>query len=650
MRKRILAVMLCCFMAVGVCACGKTTDTVKETKVTEEAETTEEVKASEEEVSESVEIEGKVLKQITYYDYTYFADIYEYENKNITVTNKDLIFYTGGFYLFDDIYYTEVGYEQLGITDMEKDLGTLSKSSYYGWGKLEDSVEYTYDEVGNLLTEAEYGEGGIESSVEYEYDSKGNLSKETHYTGSENQVNYWYTYSYDGEGNLLEVTYYDTSSTYTEYEYVYDEVGNLIQETDYSSNGNCKEISYDYNTEGKVTKEFIHYESDSDSTESDNDFWHEYEYDSAGNLLKVVEYEGDAVNCSVEYEYDGSGNILEATWCYSDSGTASTKLEYDENGNCLSIIIEDDDSSWKYEYEYDEDGNLIKCIKDNYREYIFEYYSDSNPDVSDESGIQDDNSMIEFALIAYQKYIDGFEIQGCELIYLDEDDIPELVFTRDDYYYVLTYKNYAVLESDWLIIYSYGKMYYRERKGEFMFERTFDTDCESFYFTLVDGNFSQIGGADCYENYNGSITYDVFNNFNVSKATYDSYRASFGTYDKSVDFKYSSVDEAYENFSEVTYETFSTYEAYVTKFELTNNILTVETEDGKSLSYPVSEECKWEETAFEEILSSMTYEEFKTEIESAREIYLRIQELNSPYELYIEIQDGVIVRVYNQHV
>ncbi len=622
MRKRILAVMLCCFMAVGVCACGETTDTVKETKVTEEAETTEEVKASEEEVSESVEIEGKVLKQITYYDYTNFTDIYEYENKNITVTNKDLIFYTGGFYLFDDIYYTEVGYEQLGITDMEKDLGTLSKRLYYGWGKLEDSVEYTYDEVGNLLTEAEYGDGGIESSVEYEYDSKGNLSKETHYTGSESQVNYWCTYSYDGEGNLLEVTYY-------------------------SSNGNYKEISYDYNTEGKVTKEFIHYESDSDSTESDNDFWHEYEYDSAGNLLKVVEYEGDAVNWSVEYEYDGSGNILEATWCYSDSGTASTKLEYDEGGNCLSIIYGNDDSSCKY--EYDEDGNLIKCIEDNYREYIFEYYSDSNSDVSDVSGIQDDNSMIEFALIAYQKYIDGVEIQGCELIYLDEDDIPELVFTSDNAYYVLTFKNYAVLKSDRLTIYSYGKMCYRERKGEFMFETTFDTGCESIYFTLVDGNFSQIGYA-YYENYNGNITYDTYNNANVNKATYDSYRASFGTYDKSVDCKYSSVDEAYENFSEVTYETFSTYEAYVTKFELTNNILTVETEDGKSLSYPVSEECKWEETAFEEILSSMTYEEFKTEIESAREIYLRIQELNSPYELYIEIQDGVIVRVYNQHV
>lgn len=624
MRKRLLAVMLCCFMAVGVCACGETTDTVKETKVTEEAEST---------------IEGKVLKQITECDYTNFAYIYEYENKNITITNKDLIFFTCGSDLFGDMYGGGIGA-----------LGTLSKRSDYQGGKLEDSVEYTYD-------------------------SKGKLSKVTKYTGSENQVDYWCTYSYDGEGNLLEIIFYNTS-TYTNWEYEYDEVGNLIQETKYSSNGNYTEISYDYNTEGKVTKQFGHSESGNDSTESDNDFWYEYEYeyDSAGNLLKFIEYEGDAVDYSIEYEYDESGNILEATWCYSDSSTTSIKLEYDENGNCLSIITEDDDRSWKNrkcEYEYDEDGNLIKCIENNNREYIFEYYSDSNQDVSDESGMQDDNSVIEFALIAYQKYIEGFVIHGCELIYLDEDDIPELVFISDNYYYVLTYKNYAVLESHWFIIYSYGKMYYRERKGEFMFERTFDTDCEdsisfyftsldgnishiggveSFYFTLVDGNFSQIGGADCYENYNGSITYDLFNNFNVSKATYDSYRVSFGTYDKSVDFKYSSVDEAYENFSEVTYETFSTYEAYVTKFELTNNILTVETEDGKSLSYPVSEECKWEETAFEEILSSMTYEEFKTEIESAREIYLRIQELNSPYELYIEIQDGVIVRVYNQHV
>lgn len=382
MRKRILAVMLCCFMAVGVCACGETTDTVKETKVTEEAETTEEVKASEEEVSESVEIEGKVLKQLTIYR-GYGTAIFEYDASGKPLTNKELIFFTGGMYLYDDIFVTEIGYKQLGVEgESYNHIGKSLKSSYYENDTLSAWNEYSYDEEGNLTSEASYGDGGIGSSVEYEYDSKGNLSKETHYTGSENQVNYWYTYSYDGEGNLLEVTYYDTSSTYTEYEYVYDEVGNLIQETDYSSNGNYKEISYDYNTEGKVTKEFIHYESNSDSTESDNDFWHEYEYDSAGNLLKVIEYEGDAVDWSVEYEYDESGNILEATWCYSDSDTDLTKLEYDEQGNCLSIISRNN----KCQYEYDEAGTLIKCVY-SWREaieyewgeediYVFEYYDE----------------------------------------------------------------------------------------------------------------------------------------------------------------------------------------------------------------------------------------------------------------------------------
>ena len=36
MRRKILAVMMCCFMAVGVCACSKKTDTVKETKYQQE--------------------------------------------------------------------------------------------------------------------------------------------------------------------------------------------------------------------------------------------------------------------------------------------------------------------------------------------------------------------------------------------------------------------------------------------------------------------------------------------------------------------------------------------------------------------------------------------------------------------------------------
>lgn len=377
MRKRILAVMLCCFMTVGVCACGETTDTVKETKVTEEAESTEEVKASEEEVSESVEIEGKVLKQLTEYSER-VTDIYEYDSSEVTITNKDLLLYIVSFYLYDDIFYTRVGYEKLNISEggNEEDLGMLSKHSYYWDGTLDtceeymydekgdlvtyytghgDSIEYTYDEGGNLLTKAKYGDGGIESSVEYEYDSKENLSKETYYTGSENQVNYWYTYSYDGEGNLLEVTYYDTSSTYTKCKYEYDEVGNLIKEVTYHSD-NSTSIG-------------------------------EYEYDTDGKILKAIRYENGEYDESVEYEYDESGNITEVRY-YSDTPDTAWgvgKFVYDEKGNCLSFISEEDNSQTKGEFEYDEAGYLIKYTERNYdkdsnswEEYedsiCFEYY------------------------------------------------------------------------------------------------------------------------------------------------------------------------------------------------------------------------------------------------------------------------------------
>lgn len=114
--------------------------------------------------------------------------------------------------------------------------------------------------------------------------------------------------------------------------------------------------------------------------------------------------------------------------------------------------------------------------------------------------------------------------------------------------------------------------------------------------------------------------------------------------------------------------TYTTYVPKVVTFEISNNILTVVTDDGSrfrwsdgrggfSISYPIAEDCIWETGHFEyDFVAEDTtdYEYVKSYIEneqagyedSIEELRRGEAEINSPMGIHIEVTDGVVVKVY----
>lgn len=111
---------------------------------------------------------------------------------------------------------------------------------------------------------------------------------------------------------------------------------------------------------------------------------------------------------------------------------------------------------------------------------------------------------------------------------------------------------------------------------------------------------------------------------------------------------------------------YSTYVPRVVTFEISDNILTVVTDDGSrfgwidgqgegfSISYPVAEDCIWETGYFsaDYVAEDTTdYESVKYYIENEQAGYVEGLamgdfEVSSPMGIYIEVTDGIVVRVY----
>ena len=87
----------------------------------------------------------------------------------------------------------------------------------------------------------------------------------------------------------------------------------------------------------------------------------EYEYDSAGNLIKV-RYPDDGF--TYEYKYNDKG----APTIYDDKMVAS-EIEYDSSGRVASFELQDgdeDDEGFEvrtYEFKYDNEGNIVETLE-----------------------------------------------------------------------------------------------------------------------------------------------------------------------------------------------------------------------------------------------------------------------------------------------
>lgn len=204
-------------------------------------------------------------------------------------------------------------------------------------------LEYEYDAVGNQVLEINYVH---HMRTEYEYDLSGRLLGSTIYYKDQPHIRY--EYEYNAAGDLSKVSAYGgdgSAGLYTEYEY--DSSGKLRKETCFNAETSViNSISYGYDEDGRLVEE-IYFGEYFDVKE--------YEYDSAGNLLREQwKCEGVTDEYRV-YEYDGAGNqtkMISHHISHNIGGDVDVLLnyreyEYDEWGNLLLNVL------------YDSEGNIL---------------------------------------------------------------------------------------------------------------------------------------------------------------------------------------------------------------------------------------------------------------------------------------------------
>ena len=116
----------------------------------------------------------------------------------------------------------------------------------------------------------------------------------------------------------------------------YDENNNITVNSE--SNERCRTFTLD--SEGKLT---------SFAQDGSNSSYN-YEYDSAGKLVKAVEQQGNYVH-TYTFEYDDKGNMIK------DGTGGKYENTYDSNGKLMSVKCGAD------EIHYDANGNIIKKVE-----------------------------------------------------------------------------------------------------------------------------------------------------------------------------------------------------------------------------------------------------------------------------------------------
>lgn len=212
-------------------------------------------------------------------------------------------------------------------------LGNVTNYSYDKHGNMLELI----DAEGNTVTNA-YNSKGFVTSINamgidimsVNYDENGNTSSTVDALG--NEINY----SYDSKGNLKSVT--DEIGTYMNM--TYDSQGNVISAT----NGTGTTAEFTYDGDGNCLSKTLTYTSDGVSkTVTEN-----YTYDEAGNLVKIIDSDGNITST----EYNSMGKVSVAT----DEKGRQTSYDYDDLGNLVKITYADGTSE---SFTYDREGNNL---------------------------------------------------------------------------------------------------------------------------------------------------------------------------------------------------------------------------------------------------------------------------------------------------
>lgn len=337
-------------------------------------------------------------------------------------------------------------------------------------------------------------------------------------------------------------------------------------------------------------------------------------------------------------------------------------------------------------------GGLVACDKreetaDTYEkveqelgdEYVEETAVDT--EAQEESAVEDDtpgetaepednvDTAVDFEQViipAYESYVienyGRMDSEPYSFIFLDNDTVPELVvrgdccaagnlicaYVNDSVVSVRLYRsNFSFLEKQNLVCNSDGNMGY-------YYDDVYSIQ-DGAFVCLAEGEWQEARGEDGYWilDENENMVYDYcWNGQAVSCEEYYKSLSQIFDEEKAVSVSdlnyYSSIQEAYENLGKTT---FSELLSHITRFELENGVLAVETDYDKMIKYPVAENCAWEKTSIgmevPGVYGTWTYEELKECIDATRDAYIENNyEFDSPGTLVVEMEDNLIVRIY----
>lgn len=256
-----------------------------------------------------------------YYTYSYQYD----DNQNLILEKCEMngtLFYTEQ-YGYDEENRPVWRLSKEGLSTVEyDDAGNVIKrvSEYTG-----TTVEYLYDAQQNLMQETHSYDGEVTLITKNEYNDKGQLVKTImNLCPGESVI----TYTYDEKGNLLLEDKMQSNGINIRHEYQYDERGNRIQTSYYSSLSNVgSDYYWEYDERGNVTKE-------THEVDGETEYVFSSIYDQSGNCIQITrEYVLDDCVFQTDYEYDSKGNLLKVISGYRTVEYMGYKLYYNPYSN-----------------------------------------------------------------------------------------------------------------------------------------------------------------------------------------------------------------------------------------------------------------------------------------------------------------------------
>jgi len=245
------------------------------------------------------------------------------------------------------------------------------------FGEMLERGSRIYDLDGNPLEENRMYYGTIDEKIKYTFDGENKLREIdicNEATGERRREVYHYTQDkisgksiyrdeklvdeemniFDSDGNLARVE----NKRGEKVGYIYDKKDRMVMKTD----GVVRNY-YSYDQSGRVKR---------DRCEVDDTviYKREYEYDSAGYVVKIVEYKPEGFRGRPEctrvtlYKYNESGDKTEEKWKENEDEIWCTKRmenKYNDNGDLIEIR----------EYETGEDG-IERPVREH--RYLHEYY------------------------------------------------------------------------------------------------------------------------------------------------------------------------------------------------------------------------------------------------------------------------------------